>query len=203
MNLPTQLTMLRIILSPVFLYTLFQQHIYFKYISFIIYIIASLTDLYDGYYAKKYGYVTQWGKFLDPLADKILVSSAFIAFYILGYIKLWVVVAIILRDLLITGLRSYALYNNQPIVTRDWARWKTFLQMSSVFIIFIFAIFDYYESFYHKKFELLSFIKDAGLMDKLMVFVAVYTIATGMLYFIENRGQMKNFILTCYRFFLS
>lgn len=202
MNLPTQVTVLRIILTPIFLYTLFLEQLIFKYISFIIFGIASLTDLYDGYYAKKYGYVTKWGKFLDPLADKILVSSALIAFNILGYIKLWVVIVIILRDFLITGLRSYALYKNRPMVTREWARWKTFLQMSSVFVVFIFLLIDYHAMSYQREFVIVKLIKKIGLIDKLMAFVAIFTLITGLMYFVENRNQVKSIIVSFYRVFV-
>jgi len=202
MNLPTQLTVLRIILTPIFFYTLFLEQLIFKFISFLIFGIASLTDLYDGYYAKKYGYVTKWGKFLDPLADKILVSSALIAFNILGYIKLWIVIVIIFRDFLITGLRSYALYKEHPIITREWARWKTFLQMASVFIVFIFLIMDYLAVAQQKDFVMLKILKSIGFIDKLMSFVAILTAITGIMYLFENRGQIRDIIATCYKVFL-
>ena len=202
MNLPTQLTVLRILLTPVFLYTLFLEHIIFKFLSFLIFVIASLTDLYDGYYAKKYGYVTKWGKFLDPLADKILVSSALIAFNILGYIQLWVVIVIIARDFLITGLRSYALYKEHPITTREWARWKTFLQMSSVFVVFLFILLNDIATHQHQEFYIIKTLENIGFINKLMTFVALVTAITGILYLIENRKQIKSLIISCYKVFL-
>lgn len=202
MNLPTQLTVLRIILTPIFFYTLFIEQFIFKFLSFIIFGVASLTDLYDGYYAKKYGYVTKWGKFLDPLADKILISSALIAFHILGYIKLWIVVVIIIRDFVITGLRSYALYKERPIVTREWARWKTFIQMTSVFIVFLFLLVDHYSISHQRKFAFVKIADEIGFIDKLMTFVALLTLVTGFMYLVENRNQLKNIIITCYRVFI-
>lgn len=202
MNLPTQLTVLRIILTPFFLYTLFLEHLVFKYISFFIFIVASLTDLYDGYYAKKYGYVTKWGKFLDPLADKILVSAALGAFYYLGYIKLWIVLVIVIRDFLITGLRSYALYRETPVVTRELARWKTFLQMASVFIVFIFLLIDYQSQYLASNFPIIEFLKKIEFTDKLMTFIALLTLFTGILYFFENRNQIKTFFISFYKIFI-
>ena len=202
MNLPTQLTVLRIILTPIFFYTLFLEPLFYKFFSFIIFGIASLTDLYDGYYAKKYGDVTKWGKFLDPLADKILVSSALIAFNILGYIKLWIILVIIIRDFLITGLRSYALYKEHPIVTREWARWKTFIQMTSVFIVFLFILIDDFAVYYQKQFTFINIIKDIGFVDKLMTFVAILTAITGILYLIENRDHIKSIVRNCYQIFV-
>lgn len=203
MNLPTQLTVLRIVLTPIFVYTIFLEQLIFKYISFVIFTIASLTDLYDGYYAKKYGYVTKWGKFLDPLADKILVSSALIVFYVLGYIRLWIVIAIILRDFLITALRSYAILKDRPMVTREWARWKTFIQMSSIFLIFIFLLIEHVMIFQQKQYSFVRFVKSIGIIDKLMILVVAFTVTTGVLYFIENRGQLKSIFISCYRTLFS
>lgn len=203
MNLPTQLTILRIILTPFFVYTLFLEQLIFKYISFVIFTIASLTDLYDGYYAKKYGYVTKWGKFLDPLADKILVSAALIAFHVLNYIRLWVILVIIIRDFLITGLRSYALYRDQPIVTRQWARWKTFIQMTAVFIVYIFVLIDYQTQRSQINFTLINFFREIRFTDLLMSCVAVLTLITGLMYFIVNRNQVKSFVIACYKFFVT
>jgi len=202
MNFPTQLTVLRIMLTPVFLYFLFLDQLIYKYISFIVFIVASLTDLYDGYYAKKYGYVTKWGKFLDPLADKILVSSALIAFHFLGYIKLWIVLVIIIRDFIITGLRSYALYKEHPVITRELARAKTFLQMGSVYIIFIFLLIDYQINSVDKQFPIIHFLNSIGFTDKLMAFVAMLTLYTGILYIVENRNQIRNLIFNIYKIFI-
>jgi CDP-diacylglycerol---glycerol-3-phosphate 3-phosphatidyltransferase len=199
MNLPNQLTVLRIILTPFFLLTLFSTSITVKYISFIIYIIASLTDTYDGYIAKKYGYVTQWGAFLDPLADKILVSAALIAFHLLGYIQLWMIVIIIIRDFLITGLRSYALFKNQPIITRKLAKFKTTLQMVSVFIVYIFLLIDQYALTHQVSIQAISYLKQINFINKLMLAVTILTAYTGITYFIENWNHIKIFINNCLR----
>ena len=125
MNLPNQLTILRIILTPVFVFLLFIEGSVFKYCSLIVFVLASLTDWYDGYAARKFGEITMWGQFLDPLADKILVSSGFICFSILGYTPAWMVLIIVGRDFLITGLRSYAILKGQPIHTNFFAKCKT------------------------------------------------------------------------------
>ena len=86
MNLPNQLTLLRILLTPVFVSLLFVDNLVCKIVSFLLYVIASITDYYDGYTARKYGISTLTGQFLDPLADKITVSSSLICFNILGYV---------------------------------------------------------------------------------------------------------------------
>lgn len=194
MNFPTQLTVLRIILTPIYLILFFKQHFVFQAASFIIFCIASLTDLYDGYYAKKYGFVTKWGKFLDPLADKILISSVLILFNVIGYINLWVVLVIIFRDVLITILRSYAIYKNQPIVTHQWARYKTFFQMSSLIIVFVLVLFDQYTITTQKSYPVVQFLMKIDFINFLMSLVAIFTLVTGLIYFYENRKQIKVFL---------
>ena len=106
MTLPNQLTILRIILTPVFLFFFLSPDPLSKQISLGIYIIAALTDWYDGWLARKFNYITTWGKFWDPLADKILTSAAFIGFAILGIVPLWMVIIIMLRDFIVTGFRA-------------------------------------------------------------------------------------------------
>ena len=105
MNLPNALTIFRVILTPIFIYLLFSSSMYSNLYALIIFILASVTDAFDGYYARKYNIETEFGNFLDPLADKILVSSAFISFYLLDLIELWMVVVILSRDFFITILR--------------------------------------------------------------------------------------------------
>ena len=105
MTLPNLLTLFRIFLTPVFIVCLFEDFNGAQLWALIIFIIASITDAYDGYYARKNDMVTDTGRFLDPLADKILVSSAFISFAIMGLIDFWMVGLIIFRDLFVTALR--------------------------------------------------------------------------------------------------
>jgi len=202
MSLPTQLTVLRIVLTPVFLLLIFYNGFQFKIFSFVVYTIASLTDWYDGYYARKLGTISTWGKFLDPLADKILVSAAFIAFYILGYIQLWIVIVIVVRDFLITGLRSYALFKKKPVVTSSLARAKTFFQMSSVYVIFLFLIFDHLAAVRGTQFEIINFLHKIYFIDKLMIGVVLLTVYTAMHYFIENRAHIVSIIKAFYRVFV-
>ena len=199
MNFPTQLTVLRIILTPLFFFILFIDGFTCKLVSFIIFVIASLTDWYDGYFAKKLGVVSKWGKFLDPLADKILVSAAFIAFYLLGYVRLWIVLVIIIRDFLITGLRSYALHKEKPVVTSQLARVKTFIQMGSVYVVYLFLLFDHLAIENGTQFALINFLKDIQFINRLMLVVVFLTVYTAIKYFIENRDHLYSIIKSCYR----
>ena len=202
MNLPTRLTVLRIILTPVFVIFLFSDGLNLKFISFFVFVLASLTDWYDGYFAKKYGYVTIWGKFLDPLADKILVSAAFIAFNILGYVKLWIVVVIIFRDFLVTGLRSYALFRKHPIKTISLARVKTFVQMGTVYLIYIFLLVDLYSAEKGVEIKIVSQLKSFHFINKIMLIVIFLTLYTAVKYFIYNRSHLSSLLKTCCRIFI-
>ena len=188
--------MLRIILTPIFLVLILTNGLSFKLLAFVVYIIAILTDRYDGIYARKYGAVSTWGKFLDPLADKILVSTAFFAFYFLGYIQLWVVIIVVVRDFLITGLRSFAMFKNKPVATMYMARVKTFVQMISVFIIFLFLIFKEIAQAKGTEFTLLRFLENIHFIDYLMLLVVLLTVYTGVMYFVENRSHIISLLKT-------
>lgn len=132
MNLPNKLTMLRACMIPFFIFFLLNTSISNgKYIACAIFIIASLTDWLDGYLARKYQLVTNFGKFMDPLADKLLVSSALICFVAMDSIKLpaWVVIIIISREFIISGFRLIASDNGVVIAASYWGKFKTFSQM--------------------------------------------------------------------------
>lgn len=137
LNLPNQLTLLRVLLTPVFVVFLMSASTLYLQLSLVIFIVAALTDWYDGWIARKMGYTTRWGKFLDPLADKVLSSTALLAFVGLNLIDGWMVWIVIIRDFLITGLRTYAEYLDKPIVTTKGAQAKTFGQFVVIYYILI------------------------------------------------------------------
>jgi CDP-diacylglycerol--glycerol-3-phosphate 3-phosphatidyltransferase len=138
-NIPNQLTIFRIILTPVFVVLFIETDPSYRLMASIVFFIAAFTDWYDGYYARRFQSVTRWGQFMDPLADKILVSSALLVFAFMHYIYWWMVIIIITRDAIITYLRSFALHIGKPIITSNVAKWKTFIQMGFVlgFLIYI------------------------------------------------------------------
>jgi len=135
MNMPNKLTILRIIISPIFMYFFLLDTFAMRMVSLVLFIIAALTDLADGHYARKYGIITGFGKFMDPLADKILVSSALISFIALKYVSPLPVILIIGREFSITGLRLLAAYRGVVIPPTWWAKVKTFLQLSFVGLV--------------------------------------------------------------------
>ncbi len=132
MNTPNKLTLLRIIIAPVFMYFFLFDSFYMRLIGLVLFVIAALTDLADGYYARKFGIITGFGKFMDPLADKILVSCALVSFIALKYVSPLPVMLIIGREFAITGLRLLAAYRGVVIPPTWWAKVKTFLQLTVV-----------------------------------------------------------------------
>ena len=146
MNLPNKLTIFRVFLILPFVLLLLGESggwgwyralfggilEYVDYIALAIFIIASLTDLIDGKIARKYGLVTNFGKFMDPLADKLLVSAAMIALVELGRIPAWIVIVIISREFIISGFRLVAADKGVVIAASYWGKFKTTFQMVMV-----------------------------------------------------------------------
>ncbi|HVP07195.1 MAG TPA: CDP-diacylglycerol--glycerol-3-phosphate 3-phosphatidyltransferase [Candidatus Acidoferrum sp.] len=135
MNTPNKLTLLRIVLAPVFMILFVTDNYYLRMSALVLFVIAALTDLADGFIARKYNVITGFGKFMDPLADKILVSSALVSFVSLHYVSPLPAVLIIGREFSITGLRLLAAYRGVIIPPTWWAKVKTFLQLSAVGVV--------------------------------------------------------------------
>ena len=130
MNLPNKLTILRVLLIPFFVFFMLVPVVpYSNYIAVAIFIIASLTDLADGKIARKYNLVTNFGKFMDPLADKLLVCSAMICLVATGQLAAWMVIVIISREFIIIGFRLVASDNGVVIAASYWGKFKTTFQM--------------------------------------------------------------------------
>lgn len=130
MNLPNKLTMFRVVLIPFFVVLLLVDITpYDHWIALVIFIVASLTDLLDGKIARKYNLVTNFGKFMDPLADKLLVCSALICLVEMERIAAWMVIVIIAREFIISGFRLVASDNGVVIAASYWGKFKTTFQM--------------------------------------------------------------------------
>lgn len=130
MNLPNKLTIFRVLLIPFFVvFLLVPITGYDNYIAVAIFIVASLTDLLDGKIARKYNLVTDFGKFMDPLADKLLVCAAMICLVELGRLPAWIVIVIISREFIISGFRLIASDNGRVIAASYWGKFKTTFQM--------------------------------------------------------------------------
>jgi len=140
MNLANRLTMLRIVLTFVFLFFLFGHGFWPKLVSLIIFIIAALSDLFDGIIAHKKNMVTDFGRLMDPIADKILVLSAFAAFVQMQLIEAWMLIIIVSREMLITSLRLFALNKGKVLSAARAGKHKTVSQMAVIFIILGFIV---------------------------------------------------------------
>jgi len=191
-NVPNVLTIFRILLTPLFIVCLFSQYPYARLWALIIFIVASVTDAFDGHYARKYNQVTRQGKFLDPLADKILVSSAFISFAIMDLVPYWMVGLIIFRDLFVTGLRMAMESQGLTMITSKIAKAKTTTQISVIIFILLFLgvqIFNY---------NWLGIVIDFIVGNRIIYYFAListfFTVWTGISYLYKNRITIKNFV---------
>lgn len=130
MNLPNKITIFRICMIPLFLVLLLWHKVpYGEYFALAVFIIACVSDAVDGYIARKYHLVTNFGKFMDPLADKLLVCSALICFVELNTVPAWIVIVIIAREFIISGFRLVASDNGLVIAASYWGKFKTASQM--------------------------------------------------------------------------
>ena len=182
LTVPNQLTILRILLTPVFLYFYLQSEPVQKIIGTIIFFIAAATDWYDGYVARKFNIITRWGQFMDPLPDKILISSALLVFAYTGYLYWWMVWIIVIRDFLITFLRMYALHHGKSIVTSYLAKWKTTFQMTATFILILYTNFNLIPDAYPPPYTHWITLTFLG--------VTLLTAFSGIQYLVENRSHV-------------
>jgi len=192
MNLANKLTMSRIALTFVFMFFLFSGGIAAKVTAFVVFSIASLTDMLDGLVAKGTKSVTDFGKLMDPIADKILVLAAFVAFVEMKIIPGWMVVVITLREFLITGLRVLALTKGRVISASEGGRHKTVSQFAAIFVILLFVVvremsekgivlwFSGMESAYR------------GVIYLFMLVTVILTTISGVSYLIRNKEVYLN-----------
>lgn len=138
MNLANKLTMLRVVMIPVFLVVLFLAPVPMnRYIAVLIFIVASLTDMLDGKIARKYNLVSNFGKFMDPLADKLLVMAALVSMVALKDLAAWVVIVILAREFTITGFRTLAMEANIVMAASWWGKVKTTVQMVMIPVVLL------------------------------------------------------------------
>ncbi|MBU9722676.1 MULTISPECIES: CDP-diacylglycerol--glycerol-3-phosphate 3-phosphatidyltransferase [Bacillaceae] len=185
MNVPNQITISRIILIPIFMVLLLVPFSWGElrflganiplhhFFAALVFIIAASTDWLDGYYARKYNLVTNMGKFLDPLADKLLITAAFISLVGLDMFPAWAAVVILSREFAVTGLRLVASGEGEVIAASKWGKWKTVSQIIAASALML----------HNMIFEMIGFP-----FDTVMVYVAVVlTLLSGIDYFIKNK----------------
>ena len=170
MNLPNRLTILRIFLIPFFVFFMLSDCS--KWIALIIFVVASLTDMLDGKIARKYNLVTDFGKFMDPLADKLLVCSALICLVELKRIPAWIVIAIISREFIISGFRLVAAEKQIVIAANFWGKIKTVCQMFMVILM-------------------IANIRELMLITQIMMWLSlILTVVSLMTYMVQNKSVL-------------
>lgn len=146
MNLPNKITIFRVCMIPVFLVFMLVPGIPFgNYIATAVFAIACASDALDGHIARKHNLVTNFGKFMDPLADKLLVCSALICFVELSYMPAWIVIVIIAREFIISGFRLIASDNGVVIAASYWGKFKTIAQMITCILLIVQLPFSWIE----------------------------------------------------------
>lgn len=196
MNLPNKLTLSRVIMVPFFVVFLLMvpQYSYFKWIALGIFIVASLTDLLDGHLARKYNLVTNFGKFMDPLADKLLVCSALIGLSSLDVIPAWITIIIIAREFIISGFRLIAAEKGNVIAASMWGKWKTTFQMIMICVQMI--VMDYYlalESAAVVDVGLSPFYSVMVVIGNVTMYIAlILTIVSLVDYLVKNKDVLKD-----------
>ena len=191
--IPNFLTSTRILLVPVFLYCLFTDFSHGKLLALIVFLSAAITDAYDGKIARKYDIESKFGVFFDPLADKLLVLSAFYGFMFLPVlsttVKLWMIILISFRDILVTLMRTLMQYKGVTMITSKAGKLKTFLQITTINFILIYLILKSY------KVDIPPDILQYNSLYFLMVITTLITFYTGVHYVYHNYKTLGNLFI--------
>ena len=193
MNLPNKLTVLRVVLVPVFLVFTLLPDIPNNYLwACIVFALASFTDYLDGYLARKNNMVTTFGKFLDPLADKMLVTAALVAFVQLGLAGAVPVIIIIARDLMVSAIRMVAVSSDGKIIAANWwGKVKTALQMFAIIGVLLACHFTTIESHIFYRFPQIIVVQYWSRI--IMWALAAYTLVSGLVYVFQNKSLINTF----------
>jgi len=188
MNLPNQLTLLRLLLVPVFVALLTIDHAAAYAAAYVVFTVATITDYFDGKIARARGLVTNFGKLLDPLADKVLIAAAFVMAMLIPelWVPGWTVIAVLAREFIVTGMRSLAASEGLVIAANQWGKAKMVLQAAWVFIFFALAVVV--RGVHQFVDGGLPWLDNAVLYGSCytMVAVALFTLYTGVRYVADN-----------------
>ena len=193
MNLPNKLTLLRVLMAPLFLLLLVWDFPFHHLAACAVFAIASLTDYIDGKLARKYHLITNLGKFLDPLADKMLTTAAFLGFLAAGKLDVWAVMLILSREFLVTSVRLMAAKDGTVVAASFWGKFKTVMQMVSIIFMLVALEWESWQHTVLKDVALPAEVFSVPLMaGRVLVWVAVVlTIVSGVQYFWQFRHLMS------------
>jgi CDP-diacylglycerol--glycerol-3-phosphate 3-phosphatidyltransferase len=187
MNLANQLTLARILLTFICIGFIKQNNFSGLFFAFIVFVLAAVTDFFDGFIARKKNLISDLGKILDPIADKVLILGVFLAFIEIKVVNAWMVSAIMLREFIITGVRLYELNKGVVLEAKMFGKHKTFSQIAG--IIFIFIILILAKTF---SFPLIIFLYNQGI-PAVMWYIVMITAGSGIHYLWVNRKIIKTF----------
>ena len=186
---PNVFTFFRILLTPIFVYLVLNVRAS-GILALLVFTVAVVTDYIDGYFARKLQARSSFGAFLDPLADKILVLATFVAFFFCNIIELWMVIAIVLRDVFITLFRIICVRNGVHFVTSRLAKWKTTFQFISIYVILVYLV-ALREPAIDGSRLFVNWMRSFLVIPVLMHIVVFITIYTGCIYIIKNYTLLK------------
>lgn len=181
MNTPNKLTLLRMVMIPVFLFFQLGKVEWFPIAALITFTVASLTDTLDGYLARKNNQITNFGKLMDPLADKMLTFAAFLGFIQLGYTSAWPIAIMLVREFLVTSIRLIAVENGGKVIAANiWGKLKTIMQMVSICVSLLLSCIP-------AAYGILPWVTDI-----LVWICALITLISGATYVVDNREFFKD-----------
>ena len=180
MNTANKITMIRVFLVPIFMVLFFIDNAACHWAALGVFILASITDAVDGHVARKYNQITTFGKFVDPLADKVLTTAAFLLLMYYGRMSVWAVMIILTREFMVAGVRLVAAGEGNVVAASMWGKLKTVTQMVAVIVAMILM-----------NFEKILGVPSIILSDILIWISVVFTIISGIDYLVKNWHLMK------------
>jgi len=185
-NLPNQLTLIRIVLAFIFVYFISQDGLAYIVVATILFVLACLTDFADGRIARQYGMTSDFGKLMDPIADKFLILAAFLSFVRMQIVENWMVLLILGREIVVTGLRIFALTHGKVLAAERAGKHKTVSQMVAIFAVLGFIIFKESLSRVYQWSSHVEIWWECGI-DLLMLVTVALTLISGLSYLWNNR----------------
>ncbi|HCA30376.1 MAG TPA: CDP-diacylglycerol--glycerol-3-phosphate 3-phosphatidyltransferase [Ruminococcaceae bacterium] len=196
MNTPNKLTVLRIVLAPLFLLLMMLDFPFHFFLAVIVFVIAALTDLFDGKIARSQGLITNFGKFLDPLADKMLTTAAFLGFLVTGQLDVWAVMLVLTREFMVTSVRLIAAKDGVVVAASFAGKAKTVAQFISIIYMVIALEFSTWQTTVLSGYALPNAVFNIPLLiGRVLIWISVIlTVISGIKYVWELRHYFKGTI---------
>ena len=187
LNLPNQLTLSRVVISPLFMTLLLIENVWCRYGALVLFVIGSITDMLDGWLARRNGQMTKFGKFMDPVADKLLIALALISFVALRLAPTWAVMMIIAREILVMGQRTLVAYRGEMMESSFLSKVKTFCQMLYTSCVVMILCWRDTLTAAGKAATEQQLVTAASGLDTLLLLALALTLYSGLDYIVKNR----------------